>query len=85
MNLPSCPQYGYDPLTVPPPPNKTSGTSFSPKNSLNTIKINQLHKIICHFACDYLCAALVHIYNIDNHMIQSKRRRVKFNRRLLKK
>jgi len=31
------------------------------RNSLNTIKINQLHKIICHFACDYLCATLVQL------------------------
>lgn len=60
-----------------PPQNKTSGTMFSPKNCLNTIKINQLHKIICHFACDYFCAALVQIYNIKNPMIQSERKKGK--------
>lgn len=67
--------------TAPPPQNKTSGTMFSPKNGLNTIKINQLHKIICHFVCDYLCATLVHIYNIDDNVIQSEGRRVKLNRK----
>lgn len=43
------------------------------KRSLNTIKINQLHTIICHSACDYRCAALVQIYNIDNPTKQSER------------
>ena len=37
------------------------------RNSLNTIKINQLHKIICHFACDYLCATLVQLKEHQQH------------------
>lgn len=59
----------------PPPPNFKIRHLVVTKNCLNTIKIKSIAQI-CHFACDYLCATLVHIYYINNHMTQSKRNKI---------